>query len=108
MEKEDIKYIFEDHQTETKVIAKVKLLSFNREGLPFILEESKDNQIIYVPEYWSCEVLESNYFPKSYVKTFPIRTIQKNNNILTTANDDFEENYRIVDKFIQVNGEEIY
>lgn len=103
-------FIFKDYETETDVLAKVKLLSLKREGLPFILEDmKKEEQIVYKAQYWECEIINSNYYNKGYIKTFPIRCLLSVGSIPSTNVDDIqEENYTIIDKFLEIDGEEIF
>ena len=113
------RWIFSDYQYETKVIGKVKLLELIREGLTFILEDMpKETQVVFGTQYWKCEILsDGGYYPKGYVKTFPIKYI--NNIGPITSKQQFDEddditeeqyleNQLIIDKFIEVDGEQCY
>ena len=113
------RWIFSDYQYETKVIGKVKLLEFIREGLTFILEDMpKETQVVFGTQYWRCEILsDGGYYPKGYIKTFPIKYI--NNIGPITSKQQFDEdediteeqyleNQLIIDKFIEVDGEQIF
>ncbi len=102
--------IFKDYQTETEVLGKVKLISLTRDGLSFILEDmTKEEQITYGTQHWLCEFIEDCYYRKGYQKTFPIRYIQSIGLIPSTTQDDIEEeNYTFIDKFIEIDGQEIY
>jgi len=110
MKENDERYIFKDYQTETDVLGKVKLLSLTREGLSFILEDmKKEEQITYGTQYWLCEFLSDCYYRKGDIKTFPIRYILSVGTVPGTSIDDIEEdNYTITDKFLEIDGKEIY
>lgn len=109
MKENDELLIYKDYQTETQVLGKVKLISLNRDGLPFILEDmGKDTQIVYGTQYWLCEILEDCYYRKGTQKTFPIRYISNIGFVPTTVPDEIEEEYKLIDKFIEIDGEEIY
>jgi len=103
-------WIFWDYQEQTKVIGRVKLLEFIKDGLDFILEDMpRDEQVLYGTQYWKCEIIsDGGYYPRSYIKTFPIRYIKSIGNITTDDYDDFEKEDIIIDKFIEIDGQEIY
>lgn len=111
MKENDEIFVFKDYQTEKEVIGKVRLLSLKGEGLPFIIEDmKKEEQIIYNYQKWLCEFVEDCYYPKGYQKTLPIRYIESiGNNAKTTNQEEIvEENYTFVDKFLEIDGEEIF
>lgn len=111
MQEEDIRYIYSDYQEELEPLAKVKLLSLKREGLTFILDDMpKDKQIVYGTQYWECEILASKYYTRGYIKTFPIRYIYKIGDVQAELGykEDDESVYTIQDKFLEIDGEEIY
>ncbi len=111
MEIDDIRYIYSDYQEELEPLAKVKLLSLNREGLTFILDDmAKDKQIVYGTQYWQCEIIVSNYYPRGYIKTFPIRYLYKIGDVQAELGykEEDDSEYTIQDKFLKVDGEEIY
>lgn len=121
MLKEDLeRWIFYDYQYETKPIGRVKLLKFIKEGLPFILDDMpKERQIIYGIQYWQCEVLSTGgYYPKGYIKIFPIKYITNVGPMTSNKDEEFfdneitEEEYlqtqRIIDKFIEIDGTEAF
>lgn len=108
--KDTERWIFSNYQEEKKVIGRVKLLEFVREGLEFILEDMpKDDQITYGTQYWKCEIVsDGGYYNKGYIKTFPIRYIKNIGVTYLDGFDDFEKEDIIIDKFIEIDGEEIY
>ena len=119
LEQEMQRWIFSDYQYETKVIGKVKLLEFIREGLNFILDDMpKEKQIVYGTQYWKCEIIsDGGYYPKGYVKTFPIKYINNIGPITSKEqieDDDeiTEEEYLktqiIVDKFIEFEDQSVF
>lgn len=119
LEKGQKRWIFSDYQYETKVIGQVKLLELIREGLTFILEDMpKEKQIVYGTQYWKCEVIsDGGYYPKGWEIIKPIKYI--NNIGPITSREQFDEddditeeqyleNQLIIDKFIEVDGEQCY
>ncbi len=105
--------IFKKYQTEESPIGKVRLISFVKDGLSFILDDdTKDSQITYGIQHWLCEFIEDCYYNKGYQKTFPVRYVQHVGYVPTSnSNEDWEyeeQNYKIVDKFLEVDGEQIY
>lgn len=112
------RWIFSDYQTERKVIGKVKLLKFIKEGLTFILDDMpKERQVIYGTQYWQCEMISTGgYYPQGYVKTFPIKYIT-NIGPMSSKEDVLEEDISeeeyldkqfIIDKFIEIDGTQAF
>lgn len=126
MEINEIKDVYLNPQEETKYIATVKVLKYVKSGLPFINEEDvKEKEIVYNLEYWECEVVSSNYYPKGYKRIFPIRCVYLKGILLTDKSDSMNtnpeleeieeqfsnelvEDYPKIDKFLTLDGEEIY
>lgn len=106
-------WIFKDHQREETALAKVKLISFEKFGLPYILEDlPADRQVTYGTAYWRCEVVSTgSYYPVGCIRTFPIRVVLDNNVLQQEEIKEEEENneqYTKQDIFYEVDGEQCF
>lgn len=100
--------IYEDYQEEKKPLGKALILQEKQEGLTFILEDLPEaEQIIYGTKRFVCKIIESEYYPKDFIKTFNKRYINKIGRSTSISLDDEDEdtsNYTINDNFIEIDG----
>ena len=112
----DERWIFRNYQEEKNVIGRVRLLEFIKEGLTFIPDEMSDiKQIIYGTQYWKCEILsDDSYYTKGTIKTFPIRYIchigrmSSNQDEVELSEEEYLKQYKVIDKFIEIDGQECF
>lgn len=101
--------IYHNSQTNTELLGIGRLVSKVKDGLPFITQGLADNkQKVWIEEFWIIEWVHQT--KKGFAdprKKFPIRTLFKEG-ISTSKINKSNTSIELKDKFLEVNGIEIY
>jgi len=113
MKSGDVVRIYEDPQTEKKIIGVAKLIEKDKDGLPYILNEmDTHNQAVWRNEYWKIKWLyklsPEDINPDKRI--YPIKTLH-NVGIITSEAEDpsfISVSNLLEDKFIEHDGIEAF
>lgn len=110
MEQGSIVVVYKDHQNNEDPIGVAKLIRKDRTGYPFILDEQNETiQETYVTEYWELEWVTKfvdTINPER--KVFPIRKLYTIGLTTTSNSAESVEPDLLLDKFLTVDGKEIF
>lgn len=104
--------IYKDYQNEKEPMGVAKLVQLTKIGYPFILEEQNEHQQeTYSTQYWKVEWIEKisdTINPERNI--YPIRILENIGLTMTstTKDDTSNDDNLLLDKFLSVDGVEIY
>lgn len=103
--------LYKDYQQNKDPLGVAELVQFVKTGYPFILEEEHESvQKTYVINYWKVKWLDKyvdTINPER--ETYPVRELATTGLTSTSKTlEEPEEPNLLVDKFLSVNGIEIY